>query len=367
MSSIQQPRAAAGPVVATVDGGSGGASGPAPEPVTPRTRYPAAIVVAVVAIALLIVGLVWTVGIGPTPMSVGTILGAVLLGGHSTNAVIVHGIRLPRAVLGMMVGANSAVSGTIMQSVTANPLGAPDILGVNAGAAFVAVASLTFVPQLAGFSLITLAFVGASVCGVLVLLTAGVGRGRSDPVRIALAGVTLTTLVFSVMQAMIIFTNPATDALFHWLVGGVNEATWHDITTILPWTVLGILGAMALAGRLNLLGLGEDLARGLGARVGRIRLIGSALVVVLAGSAVAVAGPIAFIGLIVPHIVRRLVGVNHYVVIPLCMLVGANMLVYADIVSRYIDPPSEVPSGVVTALIGAPVFIYLARRQKVRR
>jgi iron complex transport system permease protein len=363
VSSIQEPVPATG----TVATGSGAEPTPAPEPAAPRTRYPAAVGVALVSIALLLAGVVWSVGIGPTPMSIGTIVGAVLLGGHSTSAVIVHGIRLPRAVLGMLVGANSAVSGTIMQNVTANPLGAPDILGINAGAAFVAVASLTFVPQLAGFSLITLAFVGATACGVLVLLTAGVGRGRSDPVRIALAGVTLTTLVFSVMQAMIIFTDPATDALFHWLVGGVNEATWHDITTILPWTVLGLIGAMALAGKLNLLGLGEDLARGLGARVGQIRVIGSAIVVILAGSAVAVAGPVAFIGLIVPHIVRRLVGVNNYVVIPLCTLIGANMLVYADIVSRYIDPPSEVPSGVVTALIGAPVFIYLARRQKARR
>jgi iron complex transport system permease protein len=300
-------------------------------------------------------------------MSIGAIAGAVLFGGHSTTAVIVRGIRLPRAVLGMLVGANSAVSGSIMQNVTANPLGAPDILGINAGAAFVAVASLTFVPQLAGFSLITLAFVGATACGALVLVTAGLGRGRSDPIRIALAGVTLTTLVFSAMQAMIIFVDPSTTALFHWLVGGVNDATWHDITTILPWTAVGVCGAMALAGKLNLLGLGEDLARGLGARVGQIRVLGAAIVIVLAGSSVAVAGPIAFIGLIVPHIVRRLVGVNNYVVIPLCALIGANMLVYADIISRYINPPSEVPSGLVTALVGAPVFIYLARRQKARR
>jgi iron complex transport system permease protein len=347
--------------------GSGAATPATPEPAAPRTRYSMAVLVTIVSLALLAIGLVWSVSIGPTPMSIGAIAGSVLFGGHSTTAVIVRGIRLPRAVLGMLVGANSAVSGSIMQNVTANPLGAPDILGINAGAAFVAVASLTFVPQLAGFSLITLAFVGATACGVLVLVTAGLGRGRSDPIRIALAGVTLTTLVFSVMQAMIIFVDPSTSALFHWLVGGVNDATWHDVTTVLPWAAVGLCGAMALAGKLNLLGLGEDLARGLGARVGQIRVLGAAIVIVLAGSSVAVAGPIAFIGLIVPHIVRRLVGVNNYVVIPLCALIGANMLVYADIISRYINPPSEVPSGLVTALVGAPVFIYLARRQKAAR
>jgi ferric citrate transport system permease protein len=332
-----------------------------------RTRVGAAAGVAVVSLALLVVGTVWSVAIGPTPMSIGAIFSAVLFGGQSTTAAIVHGIRLPRAVLGSLVGANSAVAGVIMQAVTANPLGAPEILGVNAGAALVAVASLTFLPQIAGVGLITLAFVGATMCGVLVLVTAGLGRGRSDPVRIALAGVTLTTLIFSVMQTMIILVDPSTSALFHWIVGGVNAATWKDISTILPWTIVGLVGSMALAGKLNLLGLGEDLARGLGARVGQIRVLGAGLVIILAGSSVAVAGPITFIGLVVPHIVRRLVGVNNYVVIPLCALVGANMLVYSDIISRYVDPPSEVPSGVVTALIGAPFFIFLARRHRTSR
>ncbi|HZC53917.1 MAG TPA: iron ABC transporter permease [Mycobacterium sp.] len=329
-----------------------------------RIRYPAAALVATVSLGLLAVGIGWSVAIGPTHLGVGAIVTGVLFGGHTTGAAIIHGIRLPRALLGAVVGSSSAVAGAIMQAVTANPLGSPEILGVNAGAAVVAVASLTFVPWLAGLSLIALAFVGAAAAGLLVLIMSGIGRGRSDPVRIALAGVTLTTLIFSVAQGMIILHDPATSALFHWLVGGVNDGTWHDIGTALPWMIVGLGGAMALAGKLNLLGLGEDTARGLGAKIGQIRLIGAALVVVLAGSAVAVAGPITFVGLIVPHIVRRLVGVNHYVVIPLCALVGATMLVYADIVSRYIDPPAEVPSGVVTALVGAPYFVYLARRQK---
>jgi ferric citrate transport system permease protein len=329
------------------------------------TRYPAAAGVTFAALLLFVAGIAWSVAIGPTPMSVGTIVGGVLLGGHSTNAAIIHGIRLPRAVVGALVGANSGVSGVIMQAVTENPLGAPEILGVNAGAAFLAVAVITIVPSFGGVSLVLLAFVGASVCGVLVLMMAGLGRGRTDPVRIALAGVTLTTLIFSITQAMILFYDNATSAIFHWIVGGVNTATWVDARTILPWTIVGLLGAVALAGKLNVLGLGEDLARGLGENVTRIRVLGAVLVVVLAGSAVAVAGPITFIGLVVPHIVRRLVGPNHYVVIPICAIVGADVLVYADILSRYVNPPDEVPSGVVTALVGAPYFIYLARRKKV--
>jgi ferric citrate transport system permease protein len=331
-----------------------------------RSRYAAA-VVTLVALALFLAGVAWSVAIGPTPLSLGTIVSGVLLGGHSTNAAIIHGIRLPRAVVGALVGTNSAVSGVIMQAITENPLGAPEILGVSAGAALLAVAAFTVLPSLAGVSVVILAFAGAAICGGLVLATAGLGRGRSDPVRIALAGVTLTTLIFSITQAMILFYEPSTAAIFHWIVGGVNNGTWDDSTTVLPWTIVGMVGAMALAGKLNILGLGEDLARGLGEHVQRIRLLGALLVIVLAGSAVAVAGPITFIGLVVPHIVRRLVGPNHFVVIPICAIVGADVLIYADIASRYINPPSEVPSGVVTALVGAPYFIYLARRKKVGR
>jgi iron complex transport system permease protein len=330
-----------------------------------RTRYAGAVGVTIVALLLFAAGVAWSVAIGPTPLSVGTIVSGVLLGGHSANATIIHGIRLPRAVLGALVGANSAVSGVIMQAVTENPLGAPEILGVTAGAALLSVAAATMLPALAGVSAVILAFVGAAVCGVLVLMMAGLGRGRTDPVRIALAGVTLTTLIFSITQTMIIFYDAATSAIFHWIVGGVNTATWHDSRIILPWTIIGLVGAMALAGKLNILGLGEDLARGLGEHVTRIRVLGAVLVIVLAGSAVSVAGPITFVGLVVPHIVRRLAGGNHYVVIPLCAIVGADVLIYADIVSRYINPPSEVPSGVVTALVGAPYFVYLARRKKV--
>jgi ferric citrate transport system permease protein len=332
-----------------------------------RTRYSAATGITLAALLLFAAGVAWSVSIGPTPLSLGAIISGVLLGGHSANAAIIHGIRLPRAVVGALVGANSAVSGVIMQAVTENPLGAPEILGVSAGAALLAVAAVTVAPALAGISVVILAFVGAAVCGVLVLMMAGLGRGRTDPVRIALAGVTLTTLIFSIAQAMILFYDNATSAIFHWIVGGVNTATWHDSRTILPWTIVGMVGAMTLAGKLNILGLGEDLARGLGEHVTRIRVLGAVLVVVLAGSAVSVAGPITFIGLVVPHIVRRLVGPNHYLVIPICAIVGADVLIYADIASRYINPPSEVPSGVVTALVGAPYFIYLARRKKVGR
>jgi iron complex transport system permease protein len=335
-------------------------------PDAPRSEshYRAALLTGVVTLVALAIGVGWGVSIGPIHVGLSSIVGGVLGTDHSTAGVIVHGIRLPRLLLAILVGANCAVGGVVMQGVTANPLGAPEILGVNSGAALVAVASLTFVPALAGFSVIALAFVGAAAAGLIVLVMAGLGRGRTDPVRLALAGVTMTMLLTSVSQAMIIFYDNQTANVFHWIVGGVNLATWHDVRVVLPWTVVGLAGMMALAGKLNLLALGEDLARGLGVRINRIRLVGTLLVIVLAGSAVAVAGPIMFLGLVVPHIVRRLVGSNNYLVIPLSALVGACLLTYADICSRYIDQSAQVPSGVVTAVLGAPVFIYLARRQQ---
>jgi iron complex transport system permease protein len=227
------------------------------------------------------------------------------------------------------------------------------------------VLAVTVVPSLSGAPTILLAFGGAAAAGVSVMLLAGSGRGRVSPVRLALAGVTASSLLISFTQVLIIFDENSTDSVLFWLVGGVNYAGWHDIRNLLPWLVLGLIGAFAMARPLNLLALGDDMARGLGQNVERTRLFGSALVVVLCGAAVSVAGPVAFIGLIVPHIIRRLVGSSYTVLLPLCAIGGGVLVLYADVVSRYVKPPFEVPAGVVTALIGAPIFVYLARRQKV--
>ena len=268
-------------------------------------------------------------------------------------------------VLAFCVGAALAVAGALMQAVAANPLAAPEIMGVNAGAVLVVVLAVTVVPSLSGAPTILLSFGGAAAAGVSVMLLAGSGRGRVSPVRLALAGVTASSLLISLTQVLIIFDENSTDSVLFWLVGGVNFAGWQDIRNLLPWLVLGLVGAFSMARSLNLLALGDDMARGLGQNVERTRLLGSALVIVLCGAAVSVAGPVAFIGLIVPHIIRRLVGSSYVVLLPLCALGGAALVLYADIVSRYVKPPFEVPAGVVTALIGAPIFIYLARRQKV--
>ncbi|WP_433161906.1 FecCD family ABC transporter permease [Kribbella sp. CA-247076] len=342
------------------------------EPVTDADRQPPKVVtskqrvtwVTLALLVLVVAGLVWGLAIGSQQISLTRLPGAIFRA-DEPDELIVQSIRLPRVVLALCVGAALAVAGALMQAVAANPLAAPEIMGVNAGAVFVVVLAITVVPSLSGAPTILLAFGGAAAAGVSVMLLAGSGRGRVSPVRLALAGVTASSLLISLTQVLIIFDENSTDSVLFWLVGGVNFAGWQDIRNLLPWLVVGLLGAFALARSLNLLALGDDMARGLGQNVERTRMFGSALVIVLCGAAVSVAGPVAFIGLVVPHILRRLVGSSYTVLLPLCAVAGGVLVLYADIVSRYVKPPFEVPAGVVTALLGAPIFVYLARRQKV--
>lgn len=320
-------------------------------------------VVTVAALCLLVVGALWALSIGSQPIPLSTVLGS-FFSGDSSDEAIVQIVRLPRVVLAVLVGANLAVAGALMQGITANPLAAPDIMGVNAGAAVCVVLALTTIPALVGTPSVLLAFFGAGVSGIAVMVLAGMGGGQVSPVRLTLAGVTASTLLISLTQVLVIFHENDAQRVLFWLVGGVNFANWDSVQTVLPWTVLGLAAAMAMAKAMNLLALGEDMARGLGQNVERTRTVGAAVVIVLSGASVAVAGPIAFVGLIVPHIARRLVGSSYVVMLPLCVSLGAALTVFADIASRFVNPPYEVPSGVVSALIGAPIFIYLARRQK---
>jgi iron complex transport system permease protein len=319
--------------------------------------------VSVALVLLVCVGVVWSLSLGAEPISTGGILHGIF---HSTGIddLIIRSLRLPRVVLALLIGAALCVAGAVMQAVAANPLAAPEIMGVNGGAVFVVVLGATVFPSLAGAPTLLLAFVGAGVAGFAVMMLAGAGRGRTSPVRLALAGVTMTSLLVALTQVLIIFNENSTDGVLFWLVGGVNAANWSDVGSVLPWIAAGLVGAFALARSLNLLALGEDMARGLGQNVERTRVIGSILVIVLCAVSVSVAGPVAFIGLIIPHIMRRLVGSGYVVLLPLCAVGGAVLLLYADIASRFVNPPYEEPAGVVTALIGAPVFVYLARRQK---
>jgi iron complex transport system permease protein len=320
----------------------------------------------VVVAVLFCVGFVWSVSIGTEPISLRDILHGTFDPAQSNvHQLVVHLIRLPRALLAGLVGAALAVAGVVMQSITRNPLGAPEILGVNAGAAVTVALASTIVPGIASVGLIGLAFVGGAAAAGLVFGLAHFGRGGLSPVRLALAGVTISLLLFSLMQGILIVFSQDPSLFFFWLIGGVNYAEWHDVRVAVPWMAAGLVLALFLAARLNVLALGDDVAKGLGQNVGMTRFLGVVSVVLLTGAAVGVAGPVAFLGLITPHIVRPLVGRNHYVLLPVSMVLGAALFIYADIGSRYLASGIETPSGMVTALVGAPLFIYLARREKV--
>jgi ferric citrate transport system permease protein len=315
--------------------------------------------------ALALGGFVWSMSLGPEPIGVEALFRGTFAPTSAVSDLIVHLIRLPRALLAALAGGAFAVAGVVMQAITRNPLAAPEILGINTGAAVVVALSITIFPGIAGVSIVLLALAGAAAAAAIVFAIARFSRGGVSPVGLALAGVTLSILLFSLMQGVLVLYTEDTGSFFFWLVGGVTYANWHDIHLALPWMAGGILLALLLAERLNVLALGDDVARSLGQNVMRTRLFGSVSVVLLAGAAVGVAGPIAFIGLIVPHIVRRFVGGNHYILIPASFLFGAALLLYADIVTRYLNDHVEMPAGIVTAPIGAPFFVYLARREKV--
>src|SRR5262245_21980088 len=287
-----------------------------------RTRYPAGVLVALAGAGLLVAGALWDLAIGARPLSAGQVVDGLLGHGSVLDVEIVRSIRVPRVLMAAVIGLDLATAGVIMQGVTANPLAAPDIVGVSAGAALVGVAAATVFEQVHGTALVLLGIAGAGIAAFGVLGLAGVGQGRTSPVRLALAGVTVTAMLLAFTQALLLLHQNGTAGIFFWLVGGVNFAQWSDLLVILPWTAVGAAGDMLLAVPLNILALGDDVARGVGLNVDRTRLLGVLCVVCLAGAAVAVSGPVAFIGLIVPHTTRRLVGSNHLLVIPLAALLG---------------------------------------------
>jgi iron complex transport system permease protein len=289
------------------------------------------------------------------------------LTGHTdqlTDATI-RSLRLPRTILGMLVGASLGVAGALVQGVTRNPIVEPSIIGVNSGASL-AVALVTYTVgagsfMIAGVSMMPfVAFAGAAAAaGLVYALVSGVG---TTPGRIALAGVTVAMLANAMVMCVVILNDNAVRFLLRYLVGGIDGSSWTFVQTLVPYTVVGLAAGLTLARSVTVLSLGDDVARGLGLRVGRIRISALAVVVVLAGSSVAVAGPIAMVGLLVPHTARWLVGLEYRRVLALSTVLGAALLVASDVASRFVVPGIETPVGVLTAVIGTPYFIFLARR-----
>jgi iron complex transport system permease protein len=276
---------------------------------------------------------------------------------------IVVDLRVPRTVAALVVGAGLGVSGAVIQALTRNPLGDPGILGVDAGAGlFVAIGVLLGAATAVQY--LPFAFVGAFVVTVLVYLIGSAGRGAPDPIRLTLAGVALAAVLTGITSAMTLLDPVTFNRLRAWNAGSFVERGFDVILPALPFAIVGVLLALICARPLNAMGLGDDLASALGTHVVRTRVIAVIAITLLAGSATAIAGPVAFVGLMVPHIARWIVGPDQRWIIPYCIVIAPAVLLLSDVIGRVVLWPSEVPVGVVTAFVGAPMLIHLVRRAK---
>ncbi|EMK3509995.1 iron chelate uptake ABC transporter family permease subunit [Vibrio parahaemolyticus] len=272
-------------------------------------------------------------------------------------------LRAPRTYAGLLIGASLAVSGVLMQGLTRNPLASPSILGINAGAAcFMALASIG-VPFFSQLNPIINAVFGALLSGGAVMLLGGFFSARSHPLRLVLAGIAISALLIGLTRASVILADDMAYSVLHWLTGSLAAVDSQQWQQLWPFATLGLVLAMGLARNLNLLALGDEVAVGLGGNIRLTRLISGLAVVLLAGTSVAIAGPIGFVGLLVPHLVRPIVGHNYHILIPVSALCGAALVTWSDALSRAIAFPAETPVGVITALLGTPCFIVIAMRK----
>jgi iron complex transport system permease protein len=309
---------------------------------------------------LLSIGL--SISFGAADIDLLTVWSAVFsFSGDLTAHQIIQEIRLPRVLGAAIIGACFAVAGAIMQGMTRNPLADSGLLGLNAGAAFMVAVSLAFFPGLSYKYLMLFAFVGAAIGTVLVFGIGSMSRAGLTPMRLVLAGAAVSALLSSLSQGIAVHFDLAQDLAF-WYAGDVSGTTWANLKSMLPWVVISFIGALFLSRSITLLSLGDEVAIGLGKRPGLIKLAGSILVLILAGIAVSVVGAVSFVGLMIPHITRFLVGHDYRWIIPNSIVIGSLFMVLADLCARMVNPPSETPIGALIALIGVPFFLYLARK-----
>ena len=298
-----------------------------------------------------------------------TDVASAIAAGYSEELTEIAGIiatmRIPRTILAMLVGAALGLAGAVIQALTRNPLADPGMLGVSAGAALAVAGGIYLFGISSMMGLLWLAFAGAGITSLLVLGISNSGLGKGDTLGLVLAGAALSATLAAVTSGIVYIDPQALDALRFWQAGSVTGRGFEVITPVVPPILLGAVIALSLGPSLNLLSLGAETAQSLGANVVRTSLLGFAVITVLAGAATAAAGPIGFIGLMVPHIVRVFTGPDYRWLLPYSALGGATLLLLADVAGRVILRPGEMQAGVIVALIGAPAFIWLVRNRKL--
>lgn len=326
-----------------------------------------ALLLMILGLVLLVGGIAVSISLGAKNIDLQTIINSIFSDGNDVNTKIIRDVRIPRALAAALVGGFLAVSGAIMQGITRNPIAEPSVMGITQGATFMIAVALVLQrinPNLVlgSFSRMIFAFLGASISGLFVYFISSRGIRKVDPVKLALAGTAMGTLLISLAMGISMYFNLSQELSF-WIAGGLTSTKWQGVNLLLIIGGIGLVAAMIMAPKITILSLGEEVAIGLGQRTNLVRFVCLIIVIALTGVSVSVAGNIVFVGLIVPQIVRGIIGADYKYIIPLSMVFGSVLLVYSDIMARMINQPYETPIGSLTALLGVPIFIYLVRKE----
>lgn len=317
----------------------------------------------VISLAILLVTMILSVSYGAAQINWTVIRESLMhFDVQNTQHLILYDLRFPRVLAAALIGAFLAISGVIMQGLTRNPLASPSIMGVSSGAGFMMALALAFFPHTSQFGLILWAFTGAGIGASMVFSVGLFSKRGLTPVKLALAGAAVSALLQSASTMLAMYFNVTRDISF-WYAGNIAGIPASSVRLALIIAVIGFVSAGLLSRSLTLMSLGDEVAKGLGQRTGLVRVCGILIVLLLTGTAVSISGTIGFIGLIIPHITKKMIGMDYRWLIPFSAVIGAWLLVTADIAARTVNPPYETPVGALTALIGVPFFLFLARRE----
>ncbi len=318
------------------------------------------------SLGVLAVCVLLSLALGSRPVGIADVLGALRDGARADFTALVVRERIPRTIFSLIAGASLGVSGLLMQAITRNPIADPSILGVNMGASLFVVAGIAFWGIGAMGEYILLALLGAALTAAFVYAIASMGAGGATPIKLALAGSATSAALSSLVSALVLPRTSVMNTFRFWQIGSVSGATWEAIAATLPFLAIGVVFGFLLAPALNAMALGDDVAVGLGVRTGLVRTLGALTGVVLCGAITALAGPIGFIGLMVPHAARLILGQDMRLTLPVSAIAGAALLTLADVAGRLLGRPGELEVGIVTAFLGGPILIYIAKKARMR-
>ncbi|WP_369696492.1 FecCD family ABC transporter permease [Phascolarctobacterium succinatutens] len=324
----------------------------------PRTVW--RVTVLLVFLLMAAVGSFLSLTKGSSVISLEQIVQILLAPGNDPQSQIIWNIRMPRTIVGALVGVNLALSGAILQAVMRNPLADPHIIGISSGAGLAGVVIMILFPAME-YLITPVAFIGAMLAAVCIYILAW--KNGIKPVRIILAGVAVSAFLSAGISGLMIFYSDRVHGALMWMVGGLAARSWPHVHIILPYAIIGLLLALASAAYLNILQLGDEMARGLGVNVEITRIAMTAIAALLAASAVSVVGLLGFVGLVVPHAARLLIGSDYRLLLPASALLGIAIVTLSDTFARVIFAPIELPVGIIMAFLGAPFFLFLLRRE----